>query len=119
MSHTPEPWRKAVIANAIVADSDEGIEVDGATGDCAVEYYGGNLIGESISQGNADHIIACVNACAGINPKAVPDIFKALCQIMQIPHTISNPDTALHMMHQAAKEALALAQKENHAQKDS
>ena len=27
---------------------------------------------------NADRIVACVNACEGINPKAIPDLLAAL-----------------------------------------
>jgi len=33
-------------------------------------YYGGHLIGESMSHANAERVIACVNACRGI-PTAI------------------------------------------------
>ena len=43
------------------------------------KVYGGTdymSAGDAIA--NADHIVACANACKGINPAAVPDMFAAL-----------------------------------------
>lgn len=59
--HTPTPWRTG-IPGTVVADSSDGITIGGATGQENVDYYGGNLIGESISKANAEHIVKCVNA---------------------------------------------------------
>jgi len=33
--------------------------------------------------GNAARIVACVNACEGINPEAVPDLLEALRRIVE------------------------------------
>jgi len=63
--HTPEPWRIG-IPGTVVADSAEGITIKGATGPENVEYYGGNLICESVCNANAARIVACVNACKNV-----------------------------------------------------
>ena len=39
------------------------------------------VIGSVTAKADADHILACVNACEGINPKAVPDLLNA-CKIL-------------------------------------
>ena len=59
--HTPEPWRVGR-PGTVVSDT----PVPGMGGSDAVEYYGGHLIGESITEANARRIAACVNACAGM-----------------------------------------------------
>ena len=59
--HTPEPWRVGR-HGTVVSDT----PVPGIGGSDAVEYYGGHLIGESITEANARRIVACVNACAGM-----------------------------------------------------
>jgi hypothetical protein len=64
--HTPEPWRLGS-PSTVVADSAEGITLNGATGPENVEYYGGNLICESVSNANASRIVACVNACKNVS----------------------------------------------------
>jgi len=56
---TPTPWRKGIRPDCVVAD----VPIDGGcngTGD--VEYYGGYLICESVTEANADRIIEAVNA---------------------------------------------------------
>lgn len=63
--HTPEPWRVG-IPGTVVSDSSEGITIRGGTGEEAVNFYGGNLICESVSVINAARIVECVNACKGI-----------------------------------------------------
>ena len=68
MKHTPEPWE--AYYGCVIAESEQGITINGGTGKEAREYYGGNLIGESISDANADRIVACVNACAGMEDPA-------------------------------------------------
>jgi hypothetical protein len=65
IKHTPEPWRLGKVGT-VVADSSEGITIDGAKLDLAIHYFGGYLVGESISTNNANRIVACVNAMEGI-----------------------------------------------------
>ena len=57
-THTPGPWRTGKACGAVVADSAEGIRIRGAVDADSVEYYGGNLIGESISPNNIPLIAA-------------------------------------------------------------
>jgi hypothetical protein len=66
MGHTKEPWRVgrcSVSMGTIVSDS----PVPEVNGSGAIEYYGGHLIAESITRDNARRIVACVNACEGID----------------------------------------------------
>lgn len=49
-----------------------------------------NGLMEARGENNAEHIVACVNACAGINPEAVPELVKACEAIM--PHLNSDLD---------------------------
>ena len=60
-NHTPESWRVGR-PGTVVSDT----PVPGMGGSDAVEYYGGHLIGESITEANARRIVACVNACRGL-----------------------------------------------------
>lgn len=64
-THTPEPWREG-IPGTVVADIPIEGGPGGVNGADAVAYYGGNLIGESMTVANARRIVACVNACAGV-----------------------------------------------------
>ena len=50
---TPGPWRiSEKTTTAVVADTAENLCIPGSFGDDAKEYYGGNMIGESIAPGN-------------------------------------------------------------------
>jgi hypothetical protein len=77
MNHTPEPWRLGKIDGCVVADSSEGLFVGGGTGPDALEYYGGNLICESVIQVNALRIVHCVNACAGLTYEEILEAVTA------------------------------------------
>lgn len=67
-NHTPEPWCKL---------NDCGtVGIWGPQGDCVAVNNGCSCDNEA----NADRIVACVNACAGLNPEAVPDVVEALKQ---------------------------------------
>ncbi len=69
--HTPGPWRAG--NGTVLADSEKGLTVSGAFGKEAFDYYGGYLIGESISRANAERIVACVNACRDLDDEALAD----------------------------------------------
>ncbi len=63
--HTPEPWVVNEKACAIVSEANECL---------------GSLILSRLmpaKKENLDRIVACVNACQGINPEAVQDILCA------------------------------------------
>jgi hypothetical protein len=49
---TPGPWMKGKTGGCVISNDDKNITIRGGTGADAVKYYGGNLIGESISKGN-------------------------------------------------------------------
>lgn len=101
MKHTPEPWSLHEVYHAnpnlvpistYVPACDRGSAFTSwecviASGGCIVSQ----VTGWSSTNGgfpradnpeevvaNAQRIIACVNACAGINPDAVPDLLDAL-----------------------------------------
>lgn len=71
MKYTPGPWKveyeqihyKGVVSG-IYAGKTRIVETD-------LGFY-------PPSQGDAERIVACVNACHGINPEAVPEMLKAL-----------------------------------------
>lgn len=61
--HTPGPIREGKAGtNSIVSDN----PVPGMGGSDCIEYYGGHLIGESITPSNRRRLVACWNACEGI-----------------------------------------------------
>ena len=70
-NHTPTPW---------LADS---LDIQGAN----KKWIGSmtQVLGESsdIGEANALHIVACVNACAGINPEAVKDLRSVLTNALE------------------------------------
>jgi hypothetical protein len=68
MKHTESPWTASQFLpgkNYVVMSTDQ-VPV---------------VIGSVITKADAEHIVACVNACEGINPKAVPDLLKA-CKVL-------------------------------------
>lgn len=73
-THTPEPW----VAVRNTAYWEIGTEIDGyyapRIGDvCATDP---NHPDAGKQEANATRIVACVNACKGINPEAVPDLLE-------------------------------------------
>jgi hypothetical protein len=62
-AHTPGPWRAGKGGGSVVADA---AIADGIGGSDDVEFYGGHLIGESISKCNVSLIAAAPEllACA-------------------------------------------------------
>ncbi len=75
--HTPEPWN-------VMFNYDNNINEEAPGRHTIRSKDGWNIariwenIGNSDSSANARRIVSCVNACAGINPEAVPDLVKAL-----------------------------------------
>lgn len=87
--HTPTPWKLGRMG-AVVSESIEGIEMGGAMGKEAVKYYGGNLIGESISQANAKRIVECVNALEGIEGKQMLNLVIESKKYQEIKEVLEN-----------------------------
>ncbi len=49
---TPGPWKIGIHGGSVIAKTEKNISVPGAIGNEAKKYYGGFLVGESISPGN-------------------------------------------------------------------
>lgn len=91
--HTPEPWEAEISYNqaaiGIVTASGRANTIGQrpnadqrwtiAVLNCAGVFVGDRLKYSSTDEqrANRDRIVACVNACAGINPEAVPSLLKA------------------------------------------
>lgn len=71
MTHSKEPWRQGKAYNAIVSDDACGPMVNGAE---AVAHYGGYMVAESVAEENRRRIVACVNACAGLDTELLENI---------------------------------------------
>jgi hypothetical protein len=87
---TPGPWRLGY-GHTVVADSTEGLTIRGST---EPEYYGGNMIAESVASANC-HLIS-----------AAPELYEALRNIVEsgeIPYCQTSPLVV------AAKTALSKA----------
>lgn len=77
--HTPEPWVSSVALSGSENDRGFDIHADGkhiARVSPMIKNLRGDASTEAIA--NKDRILACVNACAGVNPEAVPDAVAAL-----------------------------------------
>ena len=97
--HTPEPW--------FAYDCNAG------TGIGAVDTDDGEHLnlGAMESEANAAHIVACVNACAGINPEAVPEMLKALSACLEALNVAFQADeNPFGVHHNAAADAVDAAE---------
>jgi hypothetical protein len=72
--HTKEPWFALNNGNYFeIREAEEAYSQQ--IGDvCSSKFMREGDLGKE----NADHIVACVNACAGINPAAVPMMMAAM-----------------------------------------
>ena len=66
--HSKEPW-KLGRDGAVVCEEGKSVNLIGGASD--VEYYGGHLICESICKEDARRVVACVNACRGIETETL------------------------------------------------
>ena len=80
MSHTPEPWETV-----------------------------NDHVPVQLKADDYNHAVRCVNACAGINPLAVPALAEALKNLIPL-WDISQKIEDYQAEFQQAKQALALAQ---------
>jgi len=62
MKHTATPWKKGTYKNCITAETNDGLTINGAYQDEAIDYYGGYLIAESVSKNNAQFIVKACNS---------------------------------------------------------
>lgn len=64
---TPGPWKVGKITGCVVADSNEALTIRGSYENESKDYYGGFLIGESISNANAQLIAAAPELLESLN----------------------------------------------------
>ena len=74
LKHTPEPWKVTVQENGYVCiETAYGTHRDILTGDFI-----------TLKASNAERIVACVNACEGLNPEAIPEMLEALQEMVSV-----------------------------------
>lgn len=93
MRHTPEPWR-----------FNRHINSSGVFSDIWSDATGHKTAGYIYNDADGERIVACVNACAGINPEAVPLLLGSLkgliwrwesCHGEEVPPDVSLARTAI------------------------
>jgi hypothetical protein len=82
--HTPEPWSYDESQEDYVLYSDSAWIGKTSLG------YGVTPEGET--EANAARIVACVNACEGINPEAIPLMLEALKSVVSAFYKIPQAD---------------------------
>lgn len=75
MKHTPEPW--------IIEHDPDGVPYIWRDG---TSHFVTKVTGVMDTEANASRIVACVNACKGINPEAVPELLAALKDVRDLLH---------------------------------
>lgn len=68
-AHKPGPW---------------GIEKCRCGHDSCSQYTISTQRSSGFSEANANRIVACVNACEGINPEAAPELLEALEEMLKL-----------------------------------
>ena len=86
--HTPGPWIASRTNAGAIPSHFQPPEVLGRNGACCVASQLGN---GPEAEANTDRIAACVNACKGINPEAVPELLKALREYVERHEAACNP----------------------------
>lgn len=83
MSHTPEPWQfiRVNTSDGFGGTYGQAMFIGGVgdSPDIVCSGYGAHATSEdlNITDDDAARIVACVNACTGLNPEAVPDLLAA------------------------------------------
>lgn len=78
MKHTQEPWDGIDIDERYFPHRVPIVDKNGYRIANVIQNPPGNICDEE-AMANAKRIVACVNACAGINPEAVPVLLK-MCE---------------------------------------
>jgi len=117
--HTPEPWYISC-TDWLGEDPKHKLFIEGnhSTDDeenefaVAVAVVEGNRTSTETTHANANRIVACVNACAGINPAAVPKLVEALKAVAADVARAKNNNVVWPSTIKQIEEALQLAQSE-------
>ena len=92
MSHTPGPWK---IYDGYGSDRSRPSIVDSIPdrdGKCVANCIAFASSTNNQMDANAARIVACVNACEGINPEAVPEMLSVLHQCLSAVEFCERPD---------------------------
>lgn len=91
--HTKGPWRRGR-SGSVVSDA----HVEGMSGANEPEYYGGNIVAESVAEQNADLI------------SAGPDLYEALGNLLPCLESMEHPSPWLAGQLMLARAAIAKAE---------
>ena len=80
---TSGEWRVGHNGMCVVSDCDEGLHIGGSTGADAIEYYGGNLIAESVIKDNA-HLISAAPDMAAAVMEAIADYESCVADVCEM-----------------------------------
>ena len=94
--HTPGPWR-AIGCRPTVAKICAGGN-NGLVADVSAYWFDTGQ-----AEANADRIVACVNACEGINPDAVPGLLAALMELEEAASCLEADVDSAGTNHDRAK----------------
>lgn len=98
MAHTKGPWRIGKYTNSVISDNKNGLEINGAIGEEAVKYYGGNLICESVSIENAKLIAAAPDLLEALN-----DMIEMYEQVQPVGGWQGVYDSAIYAIKKATE----------------
>lgn len=87
MEHTPEPWvaedktrwQEATVGHCIRMQGKNG-----QPGPVVAVILSGKHFGKTRAQADTARIVACFNACKGINPDAIPVMLEALERLLRV-----------------------------------
>lgn len=105
--HTKEPWSAEF--SPVVGGEYLSPMIRSSSGHLIGIVYRKSAGGSENAQSDAARIVACVNACAGINPEAVPE-FPAMCKMLLALLEEENPElvsTNLEWVREAIAKAEA------------
>lgn len=74
--HTPGPWK-------VIDDEQLGMAVISPETGYTISTHNNGAEHSEEEAANAARIAACVNACEGINPEAVPEMLSMLKQVLE------------------------------------
>lgn len=107
--HTPEPWYVFGSDAIYSGKAGEWFGNHRRVADCEWTPHDKRPAPpDAEDKANASRIVACVNACAGINPEAVPVMLKALRDLLFFCEE-HNPTETMREVWEAARQAIAEA----------
>lgn len=85
MTHSPEPWKRTEQVHLGTQDTWNAIR--DSNGDLVIDAYGGMYDGyyPDMSDANSARIVACVNACRGIETETLIAKADAMQTLLRLP----------------------------------